>query len=50
MGHPVTFVKQHPLGVVVSAAAGMIIGPWVLSTVSNLTGVGVRLPTINSGG
>lgn len=47
--HPLTFVKNHPVGVVVSAAAGMIVGPWVLSTITNLTGVGVRLPSVGSG-
>ena len=48
--HPITFVKNHPLGVVVSMAAGMVIGPWVLGMVNSTTGVNVNLPTVGNGG
>jgi predicted membrane protein len=47
--HPVTFVKNHPVGVIVSFAAGMMIGPWLLSTVAGKTGVNINLPTYGSG-
>lgn len=47
---PVTFVKQHPVGFILSAATGMIVGPWVLRMVNNATGIGVNLPTVGSGG
>ena len=48
--HPITFVKQHPLGFVLSALTGMVVGPWALTTAQNLTGVGVRLPSVGNGG
>jgi len=48
--HPVRFVKAHPLGTVVSMAAGMVVGPWVLSMINNATGVGLTLPTYGNGG
>lgn len=48
--HPVTFVKNHPLGVVVSMAAGMVIGPYLLGVVNNLSGVNVSLPRVGNGG
>lgn len=48
--HPITFVKQHPLGVAVSFAAGMMIGPWLLSTVGGKTGINVSLPTYGNNG
>lgn len=47
--HPVTFVKAHPVGVLVSAAAGMMIGPWILGMVRSATGVGVSLPSVGGG-
>lgn len=47
--HPVRFVKAHPAGTVITFAAGMMIGPWVLSIVNNATGVNVSLPTYGNG-
>jgi len=46
--HPITFVKNHPVGVLVSMAAGMIVGPWILNTLGRTTGVNVNLPTAGS--
>jgi len=48
--HPVTFVKNHPVGVVVSMAAGMVIGPYILNMVNSATGVNVGLPTVGGSG
>lgn len=50
MVRPVAFVKQHPLGVAVSFAAGMMIGPWLLNTIGGKTGVNISLPTYGNGG
>jgi predicted membrane protein len=47
--HPVSFVKAHPVGVLVSMAAGMVIGPWLLGTLGRVSGVNVSLPTVNGG-
>ena len=47
--HPVSYVKAHPAATVVTFALGMMIGPWVLSTVSRTTGVGVNLPSYGNG-
>ena len=46
---PIAFVKEHPVGFVTSAAVGMIAGPWVLSTITRLTGVSVGLPSFHGG-
>ena len=43
--HPFRFVKEHPVGVIVSAAAGMMVGPWVLSLANRYTGVNINLPS-----
>jgi hypothetical protein len=48
--HPITFVKNHPVGTVVTFAAGMIVGPWLLNLVGAKTGVSVSLPTVGNGG
>jgi len=48
--HPVTFVKNHPVGVIVSMAAGMVIGPWLLGTVNRVSGVNVNLPSVGGNG
>ncbi len=48
--HPIGFVKAHPLGVAVSFAAGMMIGPWLLSMVAGKTGINLSLPTVGSNG
>jgi hypothetical protein len=48
--HPVTFVKNHPVGVLVSMAAGMVVGPWLLGMVNSATGVNVNLPSMGSSG
>ena len=45
MPHPITYTKQHPGAVVVTFAAGMIFGPWLLSAVQGATGVGLSLPS-----
>jgi predicted membrane protein len=44
--HPISFVKAHPVGTIVSALAGMMIGPWVLNMVNSATGVGVSIPSV----
>jgi hypothetical protein len=46
---PIQFVKAHPLGFILSAATGMIVGPWALRMLNNATGVGVSLPSVNGG-
>jgi hypothetical protein len=46
---PITFVKEHPVGFVASAAVGMIAGPWVLSTITRFTGISVGLPSFHGG-
>jgi hypothetical protein len=43
--HPVSFVKAHPVATITLMAAGMIVGPAILSRFGNLTGVGVNLPS-----
>lgn len=48
--HPVTFVKNHPVGVLVSMAAGMVVGPWLLGMVNSTTGVNVNLPNVGGSG
>ena len=42
---PVTFVKEHPVAVVVNMGIGMFAGPWILSTISRFTGVSISVPT-----
>jgi hypothetical protein len=34
----------------IGAVAGMVAGPWALSTLRGVSGVGVRLPTVGNGG
>jgi hypothetical protein len=48
--HPITFTKQHPAGVVVSFAMGMVFGPWLLNAIQGKTGVGLSLPSYGGGG
>lgn len=43
---PFSYVKSHKMATVVTFAAGMMIGPWLLGVVNNATGVGVSLPTV----
>lgn len=43
---PIAFVKAHPVAVITSAAAGMIVGPWLLGMLQGATGVGIRLPSV----
>lgn len=45
---PVSFVKEHPLGFIVSAATGMVVGPAVLGMIGKWTGVNVSLPSVGS--
>ena len=44
--HPISFVKAHPVAVITSAAAGMIIGPAVLGWINRTTGVNIGLPSV----
>ena len=46
----VSVAKEHPGVVLFWAAAGMVVGPWVLGTVRGLTGVSVGLPRVGGGG
>jgi predicted membrane protein len=48
--HPITYTKAHPVGVLVSMAAGMIVGPWILRMINSATGVAVSLPSYGSNG
>lgn len=48
--HPITFVKNHPVGVLVSMAAGMIVGPAILGALNSTTGVNVNLPSVGGSG
>jgi predicted membrane protein len=48
--HPISYVKAHPMATVVTFAAGMIVGPWLLNTVGSRTGVNISLPTVGGGG
>jgi hypothetical protein len=46
MGNPIGYVKAHPVATVLTMAAGMAVGPWILGIVSRTTGVSVRIPTV----
>lgn len=48
--HPISFVKAHPVATVVTFAAGMIVGPWLLGQLGSRTGVNIGLPTVGGGG
>jgi predicted membrane protein len=48
--HPISYVKAHPMATVLTFAAGMIVGPWLLNTVGSRTGVNISLPTVGGGG
>jgi predicted membrane protein len=48
--HPISYVKAHPMATIVTFAAGMIVGPWLLNTVGSKTGVNLSLPTVGGGG
>lgn len=48
--HPITFTKQHPVGVTVTFLSGMVFGPWLLGMVQNASGVGLTLPRYGNGG
>ena len=48
--HPISYVKAHPAATVVTFAAGMIVGPWLLNMVGSRTGVNISLPTVGGGG
>lgn len=43
--HPIQFVKAHPVATIVIAAAGLMVGPWILSVIGNTTGVNVNVPS-----
>jgi hypothetical protein len=42
---PIGYVKSHPVGTVLTFAAGMMFGPWLFSLLGRTTGVGINLPT-----
>jgi predicted membrane protein len=46
MASPIRYVKAHPMATVITALAGMAVGPWILGTVNKATGVSVRIPTV----
>lgn len=48
--HPITYTKQHPAATLVTFAAGMVFGPWLLSTIRGTTGVGLSLPSYGGNG
>jgi hypothetical protein len=50
MARPLSTIKAHPVLTITAFAGGMILGPWVTSTLQGLTGVGVSLPVVRSGG
>ena len=47
--HPISFVKAHPLATTVTFLAGMAVGPWLLSMVSDKTGFGLSVPSYGGG-
>jgi hypothetical protein len=44
--HPFSFIKAHPVAVIISAGAGMIAGPAVLGWINRTTGISVGLPSV----
>jgi hypothetical protein len=46
---PIKFIKYHPLGFTLSALTGMIVGPWVLNTIADKTGITLGLPKVGAG-
>jgi hypothetical protein len=48
--HPITFVKNHPMATAVTFIAGMAVGPWLLSMVSDKTGFSLGVPSYGGGG
>ena len=50
MPRPISYVKSHPTATVVTFAAGMIVGPWLLATLGRTTGVNISVPTVGNGG
>lgn len=49
MAGPITFVKEHPVGFIGSAAFGMIAGPWVLGKINQYTGISIGVPSFGRG-
>ena len=47
--HPITYVKNHPAATVVTFLAGMAVGPWLLSMVSDKTGFSLGVPSYGGG-
>lgn len=47
---PIRFVKEHPVGFILSAVVGMAAGPWVLGKINSTTGVNLSVPTVGSRG
>lgn len=45
---PISYVKSHPAATVLTFAAGMVVGPWLLGTIGRTTGVNVSLPTVGN--
>ena len=48
MTGPIRFVKEHPVGFLLSAGVGMVAGPWALGTVQRYTGLSVSLPSFRA--
>ena len=48
--HPLSYIKAHKGATVVTFAAGMMIGPWLLNMLNSKTGVGISLPSYGSSG
>lgn len=48
--HPLRFVKEHPVGFLLSAGVGMMVGPWALSIANRYTGISVGLPSYGGSG
>jgi hypothetical protein len=48
--HPISYVKAHPGTTVITFALGMMVGPWLLSTIGGKTGININLPSYGSGG
>jgi hypothetical protein len=48
--HPISYVKAHPAATVVTFALGMMVGPWLLSSIGNKTGIHIHLPSYGGSG
>ena len=48
--HPIRYVKAHPVATVVTALAGMAVGPTILAMIGSKTGINVSVPQYGNGG